>query len=123
MPKPIAVKDRRKDTNRLSRDRRDFVRAPFELWMEEITGEEVYFRRTGNISQGGAYFDNAIPHKIGTEIILKFTLPGDDKQVVAKGKVVSTTKNTNGLGMGVEFTSIEDDGRERINIFFNNLSS
>ena len=81
--------------------------------MEEMAGDDVYFRRTGNVSEGGVYFDSAIPHSLGTVVTLKFALPGDKEMVVARGRVVSSA-GANGLGMGVKFISVEGDGQKRI---------
>ena len=52
--------------------------------MEEVSGEDVYFRRTGNVSIGGAYFDTPFPYEPGTEVTLKFGLPGSREMVVAR---------------------------------------
>ena len=98
-------------------DRREYLRVPLELWMEEIIGEEVYFRRTGNVSLGGVYFENAIPHGAGTEITLKFVLPGDQEMVVARGEVLHPIDANEDRGMRVRFISIEGDGDKRMRTF------
>ena len=56
--------DRRSTDRRRGGDRREACRVPLELWMEEVSGEDVYFRRTGNVSAGGVFFDRAIPHSV-----------------------------------------------------------
>ena len=112
--KKSVSKDRRDKDRRTGSDRRDDVRVPLELWMEEVSGDDVYFRRTGNVSIGGVYFDRAIPHSLGTVVTLKFALPGDKEMVVARGQVVSAAGSNDGLGMGVKFISVEGDGQKRI---------
>jgi len=109
--------DRRRADRRKADDRREAERVPLELWMEEVSGEDVYFRRTGNVSVGGVFFDRAIPHAIGTMVTLKFALPGEREMVVARGEVVSTAGNNQGLGMGVKFITIEGDGEKRIRAY------
>lgn len=111
-----GVKVERRGNDRRKRpDRRQSPRLPLELWMEEVSADgDVYFRRTGNVSTGGVYFDRAIPHAIGTELTLKFALPGEREMVVARGEVVSTRGGPNGLGMGVQFRRFEGDGQRRI---------
>ncbi len=104
----------RRQHDRRSADRRQNPRVPLELWMEEMAGDDVYFRRTGNLSEGGVFFDRAIPHSLGTVVTLKFALPGDKEMVVARGKVVSAVGADAGLGMGVKFISVEGDGQKRI---------
>lgn len=106
--------ERRKPSDRRTTDRRGGKRVALELWMEEVTGEDVYFRRTGNVGEGGVFFDKAIPHAMGTMLTLKFALPGDKEMVVARGEVVSAAGNEMGLGMGVKFLKIEGDGQKRI---------
>ena len=106
--------DRRAKNDRRKRDRRESPRVSLELWMEELAGEDVYFRRTGNVSEGGVYFDRALPHELGTEVTLKFSLPGDREMVVARGKVVSVAGDKEGLGMGVKFISVEGNGKKRV---------
>ncbi len=106
--------DRRNAVDRRKLDRRLGRRVPLELWMEEVSGEDVYFRRTGNVGEGGVYFDKAIPHALGTMVTLKFALPGDREMVVARGEVVSAVGPQAGLGMGVKFINIEGDGQKRI---------
>ena len=81
--------NRRSPKERRNSERRADTRVALELWMEELVGDDVYFRRTGNLSAGGVFFDSAIPHQLGTEMTLKFTLPGCKEMVVARGKVVS----------------------------------
>ncbi|MEL6543247.1 MAG: PilZ domain-containing protein [Myxococcota bacterium] len=110
--------ERRGNDRRTGKDRRESPRLPLELWMEEISADgDVYFRRTGNVSAGGVYFDRAIPHAVGTELTLKFALPGEREMVVARGQVVSTRGGPNGLGMGVKFGRFEGDGQRRIREF------
>lgn len=115
--KKSVSKDRRSNNRRTGKERREETRVPLELWMEEISGDDVYFRRTGNVSIGGVYFDRAIPHSLGTVVTLKFALPGDKEMVVARGQVVSAAGSNDGLGMGVKFISVEGDGKKRIKTY------
>ena len=113
--------DRRARERRRATDRREEQRVPLELWMEEVSGEDVYFRRTGNVSVGGVFFDRAIPHALGTIVTLKFALPGQREMVVARGEVVSIAGSDQGLGMGVKFVSIEGDGDKRVRSYMKSL--
>lgn len=116
-----AVEVNRRNTERRSGERRQAPRVPLELWMEEAVGEEIYFRRTGNVSLGGVFLMDAIPHQPGTEVTLKFTLPGDREMVVARGSVVNNVSSANPLGMRVRFVKIEGDGKARIRNFIASL--
>ena len=95
-------------------ERRVHPRVRVELWMEELFGTEVYFRRTGNLSVGGAYFDRAIPHPVGTQVTLTFSLPSGGEALVARAAVVSAHDSVDGLGMSVKFLEIEGNGRQRL---------
>lgn len=112
----VTVGPDRRRSDRRSGDRRQAERVPLELWMEEMAGDDVYFRRTGNVSEGGVFFDRAIPHALGTVVTLKFALPGDKEMVVARGKVVSAAGISDGMGMGVKFVHVEGDGQKRIRL-------
>lgn len=116
-----TVTEERRRNQRRTTQRRTDARIPLELWMEEVSDEgDVYFRRTGNVSSGGVYFDRSIPHPVGTELTLKFAIPGDKEMVVARGEVVSTRNGTNELGMGVKFRKFEGNGQSRMRDFLRN---
>jgi uncharacterized protein (TIGR02266 family) len=116
-PSKINGERRRTDRRTSAGDRRREERVPLELWMEELSGDDIYFRRSGNIAPGGVFFDRAIPHPLGTVVTLKFALPGDREMVVARGEVVSAAAAGEGLGMGVKFVHVEGDGTKRIRAF------
>lgn len=82
-------------------------------------GSDTYLRRTSNLSEQGVFFDVAVPSPVGTEVALRFTLPGDRTPVEATGEVVSTGSGPSGLGMGVKFTRIDPASQERIRAFVN----
>jgi uncharacterized protein (TIGR02266 family) len=117
----LMVPLERRNKERRTNERRRSVRVPLELWMEEIAGDDVYFRRTGNVSAGGVYFDRAIPHPLGTMVTLKFTLPGKPEMVVARGEVVHTPAEPEELGMRVRFISVEGEGRKRLREYIRDL--
>ena len=94
----VSSERRSSADRRTLRERRRDPRVPLELWMEEMSGDDVYFRRTGDVSEGGVFFEGAIPHKQGTEVTLKFALPGDREMVVARGKVLNSASDPQGPG-------------------------
>ena len=106
--------DRRVNNRRSTADRRSSVRLPLELWMEELSGDDVYFRQTGNVSTGGVFLESAIPHPEGTVITLKFALPGDREMVVARGEVVAPSTKNGTTGMHIRFKAIEGSGKTRL---------
>lgn len=96
-------------------DRRAAARFPLEMWMEEVEKGHVALRRTGDVSQGGVYFDRIIPHPLGTRIALRIPLPGDEQEVRVYGEVVNLDKD--GSGMGVKFTEFDGDGEQRLGAY------
>lgn len=96
----------RRASDRRSHDRRSASRIPLDLWVEEEKGNELYFRRTGNVSLGGIYFEQTIPHALGTRVKLRFSLPGSTDVMEAAGEIVNTPQVKDGLGMGLRFTDV-----------------
>ena len=102
----VAVAEDRRKNDRRKADRRRAARVPLDLWVEEEKGNELYFRRTGNVSVGGIYFEQTIPHALGTKVKLKFSLPGSSTVIEAVGEIVNTPQVKDGLGMGLRFTQV-----------------
>lgn len=114
-----ASKERRTPATKNRRDgaeRRLAVRVPIDLWMEEVRGDEIYFRRSCNISEGGVFFEQSIPHPVGTKVTLRFSLPGTPHEVTVDGSVVSAA-HVSGLGMGVKFTKLGAKDKDLLSTF------
>ena len=91
-------------------ERRKSDRVPVEMWVQESRGgRELYFQRAANLSRGGMYLENTIPHPFGTEVELEFTIPGQTRPVRLQGKIVNVASGTGDLGMGVEFLAIDPE--------------
>jgi uncharacterized protein (TIGR02266 family) len=103
-------------------DRRISSRIPVEMWVEESTDRELYFQRSANLSTGGIFLENTIPHPVGTVIALAFTLPGDDQKLNVKGEIVNAAEGGT-LGMGVKFIQLDENARERIKKFVQQASA
>ncbi|GAB4307804.1 MAG: hypothetical protein Kow0090_22380 [Myxococcota bacterium] len=98
-------------------ERRSSWRVEVDMWVEGTTAEgDCYFQRSGNLSSGGIYLDRAVPHKEGTRLMLKFSLPGDTEDIKVLGEILSH-HDTDGLGMGVKFLDITDAQRKKIEKF------
>jgi hypothetical protein len=107
--------ERRKGERRQDGERRTDVRLPIELWTEEVKGDDVVYRRTGNISVGGVFFDQAIPYPVGKALSIKIPLPDTGQEVVAAGEVVGVLPEE--VGMRVKFTKFDGDGQEKLKEF------
>ncbi|MES1171787.1 MAG: PilZ domain-containing protein [Bacteroidota bacterium] len=98
------------------RERRQTERIPLEMWVEETTDNERYFRRAGNLSRGGLRLDHTIPLPQGTVVNLTFTLPGDSTPVEVSGEIVSSAVPDD-LRMGVKFVSVGAGAQAQIDAY------
>ena len=112
MSPDTGSKDQREETG----ERRRAPRIPLEMWVEETTPEERYFRRAGNLSRGGLRLEHTIPLPIGTTVHLTFTLPGDSAPVSISGQIVSST-GPDDLRMGLKFIDVSADAQQRIDAY------
>jgi uncharacterized protein (TIGR02266 family) len=119
-----ARKDRRRSSRsgnpanerRGGGDRRSSDRIAVEMWVEESTERELYFQRSANISEGGIFLENTVPHPVGTLVNLQFTLPGDSDAIRAQGEIVNAAEGRQ-LGMGIKFVSLDSKVRQRLQQF------
>jgi uncharacterized protein (TIGR02266 family) len=88
-------------------ERRQVPRVPVQIWVEEATERELYFQRSANLSEGGIYLENTIPHPIGTRVTLKFALPGSKDQMKVQAEVVGAVAGEDEMGMGLKFLDLE----------------
>jgi hypothetical protein len=98
---------------RARQERRQAERISLEMWVEETTDNERYFRRAGNLSRGGLRLDHTIPLPQGTCVNLTFTLPGDSTPVEVLGEIVSGS-GPDDLQMGVKFVKVGEAARTQI---------
>ena len=104
------------------RERRKTIRIPLEMWVEETTQNERYFRRAGNLSRGGLRLDHTIPLPQGTVVNLSFTLPGDSEPVSVSGEIVSSA-GPDDLRMGVKFVHVAPQAQARIDAYLARVAS
>jgi uncharacterized protein (TIGR02266 family) len=97
-------------------DRRATDRIPVEMWVEETTERELYFQRSGNLSEGGIFLENTIPHPVGTVVTLSFTLPGDSEAIRTQGEIVNAAEGKQ-LGMGIKFVGLDARQKQRLQGF------
>jgi hypothetical protein len=97
-------------------ERRNGPRIPLEMWVEETTEHERYFRRAGNLSRGGLRLEHTIPLPVGTVVNLTFTLPGDILPVKISGEIVSNA-GPEDLRMGVKFLNATDEAQAKIDAY------
>lgn len=97
-------------------ERRKAARIPIEMWVEERTENERYYRRAGNLSRGGLRLEHTIPLPVGTTVHLSFTLPGEDVALDVSGVIVSSS-GPDTLGMGVKFVDVLPEAEARLEAY------
>lgn len=112
----------RSGSGRLVVERRNEVRIPLEMWVEEATQNERYFRRASDLSRGGLRLNYTIPLPRGTMVNLTFTLPGDSAPITVAGEIVSTA-TPNELRMGVKFVGLRGDCQARIEAYLSRVAA
>jgi uncharacterized protein (TIGR02266 family) len=95
-------------------ERRHGVRVPVQIWVEEKTDRELYFQRSANLSTGGIYLENTIPHPVGTRVTLRFTLPGEAEKIEVRAEVAAAIAGEEEFGMGLKFVELDGGVVERI---------
>jgi uncharacterized protein (TIGR02266 family) len=112
-----TIAEDRRAAERRSHDRRTEARLPLDLWVEEEKGNELYFRRTGNLSLGGVWFEQTIPHALGTRVRLRFSLPGVQSPIETLAEIVNTPPTKEALGMGLRFVDLSEAARATLQSF------
>jgi uncharacterized protein (TIGR02266 family) len=98
----------------MSTERRQGNRVPVQIWVEEKTDRELYFQRSANLSSGGIYLENTIPHPVGTRVNLRFQLPGDADKIEVKAEVAAAIAGEEEFGMGLKFIDLGADIADKI---------
>ena len=106
-------------------ERRRFERAPINTQVEfELTnsssGPSRVRKHMANISSGGLFISTEEPIRAGTRMVVRFELPSNKHRVIAVSRVTYVKK---GLGLGVEFVSLDDEDREEIEAYITTLKS
>jgi hypothetical protein len=100
-------------------ERRQAPRYPFiaEAVVTEILSDTKLIAKTGDLSIGGCFLDMLNPTPQGTEVRVRIS--HQDATFTALGKVAFILPN---MGMGVTFTSIEQDQQAILQKWLANLS-
>jgi uncharacterized protein (TIGR02266 family) len=91
--------------------------------MEEIFGQDVYFRRAGNLSLDGVFFEQTLPHRSGTRLNLKLSVPGHERIIETEGEVVTSGGPQEAPGMGIRFLRLNEQDRALLQSYLEEISS
>ncbi|MBN1897286.1 MAG: PilZ domain-containing protein [Spirochaetes bacterium] len=101
-------------------EKRKYIRLPgdFPVWYQTIQEDDISFGKppSKNISAGGICLQMEEGEPVGTRIHLKFNIPGYEKKIEAKGKVVWMKRvETGKFELGIEFYEINQEDMDAIN--------
>ncbi len=104
-------------------DRRRFERTDLLVRVEYSTVDELFSEFTRDINEGGLFIETEKPRPTGTEVTLRFNLPGSPEPVQTLGRVmwVRSAGDDSPAGMGVEFEDLTPEERQRINSMIRSL--
>jgi uncharacterized protein (TIGR02266 family) len=86
------------------------------LAIEVRDGRGFSLHSSRDISMGGVFFDRAIPHAVGSQVELSFTLPGEATAIRCRGEVVNVP-DAKDYGMGVRFIGLLPGDAQRLGDF------
>ena len=98
-------------------ERRRFERTELLVRVEYSTVDEIFSEFTRDINEGGLFIETEKPRPTGTEVTMRFNLPGTSDSVQTIGRVmwVRSESADSRAGMGIEFDDLTLDERKRIN--------
>ena len=101
----------------MTSERRLAPRVGVQIWVEEATEHELYFQRSADLSTGGIYLENTIPHPLGTVVNLRFALPGSQEKLETRAEVVGAIAGDKEMGMSLKFIDLPAAHVEQIRKF------
>ncbi|MDP6977869.1 MAG: TIGR02266 family protein [Myxococcota bacterium] len=109
--------------NGLGAERRRFDRSELLVRVEYSTVDEIFSEFTRDINEGGLFIETEKPRPTGTEVAMRFNLPGSDEPLQTIGRVVwvRSASNEEPAGMGIEFDELSEEDRGRINAMIRSL--
>jgi uncharacterized protein (TIGR02266 family) len=118
----------------MSRDNRNFTRTPLSMKIRLTeSGDDISIKfDISNLSEGGVFVKSSILWEPDQEFDLSFTLPGQEKEIKAKGKVarsedsysifVPQESDSSIPGMGIKFIEISDEDKALIKEFIESMN-
>ncbi|MCH7867712.1 MAG: TIGR02266 family protein [Myxococcales bacterium] len=109
----VSIEDAEMDDS----ERRRSGRSDLLVRVEYSTVDEIFSEFTRDINEGGLFIETEKPRPTGTEVSLRFNLPGNVAPMQTVGRVVWVRSATDQepAGMGIEFDELTDEDRDRIN--------
>lgn len=92
-------------------ERRRSEREEFVVRVSYATVDELFSDFTRDINEGGLFIATDQPEPAGTAVSMRFALPGSDRAVETRGRVVRVSDGAGSEppGMGIEFDPLSDE--------------
>ena len=107
----------------MGEENRKVPRAEVQIEIQYRTDREFLAAYTKNISGGGVFIRTSQPFPLNQAVVLRFTLPGIDRQFEIGGLVVwanTSPRSAFPAGMGVKFMQITSADSSAIAAFVKN---
>lgn len=104
-------------------ERRRFGRSDLLVRVEYSTIDEIFSEFTRDINEGGLFIETEKPRPTGTEVAMRFNLPGNNAPLQTIGRVVWVRSASDQIpaGMGIEFDELSSEDRDRIDSMIRSL--
>ena len=102
-------------------DARKKERAPICVLVEQPGQAQEYFDKSIDVSENGIFVETESPKAKGTEVTVRFALPGSPV-ITANGRVARVKKKSllapsTTAGMGIEFLELDEQTRSVLRKF------
>ena len=104
-------------------ERRSSQRAELIVRVDYSTVDELFSEFTSDINDGGLFIETANPRPLGTQVSMRFCLPGQLEALVTEGRVVRVShgEDEGPAGMAIEFEALDSDAGTAINALIRSL--
>jgi len=115
---PAAARSAEQSTSERRRgDRRSLRRISVELWVRQEVEREVCLCRAADLSVGGMQFDYGLPHPIGTQVKLRFSLPEMEKPIEVTAEIIAASWTGRTPTTNLRFLDLNAEDRKRLREF------
>ena len=110
------MQEQERDLVETTVERRQSHRAPVTVRVTYSTVDAMFSEFTRNINEGGLFIESETPLALDEQVQLQFRLPGVEDPFKVSGRIawVRESGGDGPAGMGVEFGSLDQDSRRKI---------
>ncbi|MBN2360917.1 MAG: PilZ domain-containing protein [Deltaproteobacteria bacterium] len=98
-------------------ERRSLRRITVELWVRQEYEREICLCRAADLSVGGMQFDYGLPHPVGTQVELRFALPGVEQRIEVSAEIIAASWTGRTPTTNLRFLDLSDENRRHLRAF------